>query len=70
MTRLSAVNCSLSARGDPGFGEAGRVGSLEPGKQADFLVLHAPNHVHLCYHFRVNLVQAVLKRGRLVAGQI
>ncbi len=70
MTRLSAVNCSLSARGDPGFGEAGRVGSLEPGKQANVLILDASNHLHLRYHFGVNLVQAVFKRGRLVAGQI
>ena len=51
------------------IGEAGRVGSLEPGKQADFLILDAPNHVHLCYHFGVNLVQAVFKRGRLAAGR-
>lgn len=49
-------------------GEAARVGSLEPGKQADLLILDAPNHIHLCYHFGVNLVQAVFKRGRLVAG--
>ncbi len=52
------------------IGEAGRVGSLEPGKQADFLILDAPNHVHLCYHFGVNLVQAVFKRGRLAAGHL
>ena len=51
------------------IGEAGRVGSLEPGKQADFLILDAPNHVHLCYHFGVNLLQAVFKRGRLAAGR-
>ena len=51
------------------IGEAARVGSLEPGKQADFLILDAPNHVHLCYHFGVNLVQAVFKRGRFAAGR-
>ena len=50
------------------IGEAARVGSLEPGKQADFLILDAPNHVHLCYHFGVNLVQAVFKRAQLAAG--
>jgi len=46
------------------------VGSLETGKQADFLILDAPNHLHLCYHFGVNLVQAVFKRGRLAAGRV
>jgi imidazolonepropionase len=52
------------------IGEAARLGSLEPGKQADFLILDAPNHLHLCYHFGVNLVQAVFKRGRLAAGHL
>ena len=52
------------------IGEAARVGSLEPGKQADFLILDAPNHLHLCYHFGVNQVQAVFKRGRLAAGRV
>ena len=51
------------------LGEAARVGSLEPGKQADFLILDAPNHLRLCYHFGVNLVEAVFKRGRLAACQ-
>jgi len=50
-------------------GEADFVGSLEVGKQADLLILDPPNPLHLCYHFGVNLVQAVFKRGRLVAGQ-
>ena len=50
------------------MGEADFVSSLELGKQADFLILDAPNNLHLCYHFGVNLVQAVFKRGRLAAG--
>jgi imidazolonepropionase len=50
------------------IGEAARVGTLEPGKQADFLILDAPNHLHLCYHFGVNLMQAVFKRGALAHG--
>ena len=54
----------------PAIGEAARVDRLEPGKQADFLILDAPNHLHLCYHFGVNLVQAVFKRGRLAHGHV
>lgn len=48
-------------------GEQAKVGSLEVGKQADLLILEAPSHEHLCYHFGVNLVETVIKRGRPVA---
>jgi len=48
-------------------GLADRLGSLEVGKQADFVVLDAPSHQHLCYHFGVNLMDKVVKRGRVVA---
>jgi len=47
------------------IGEQDRVGSLEVGKQADLLVLDAPNHEHLCYHFGVNLVERVVKNGKV-----
>jgi imidazolonepropionase len=42
------------------------VGSLEPGKQADLLVLDAPSHRHLTYQFATNLVRTVVKDGRVV----
>jgi imidazolonepropionase len=44
----------------------GEVGSLEAGKRADVIVLDAPNHKFLGYHFGVNLVDKVIKNGRLV----
>jgi len=48
------------------IGEQDCVGSLEVGKQADILVLDALNHEHLCYHFGVNLVDTVVKNGKVV----
>ncbi len=48
------------------LGRADRVGSLEPGKQADLVVLDAPSAKHLVYHFGVNLVRHVVKAGRVV----
>lgn len=42
------------------------VGSLEPGKLADVLIIDAPNYLHLPYHFGVNLVHSVYKKGCLV----
>ena len=48
------------------LGKADRLGSLEVGKQADVVVLDAPSPKHLVYHFGVNLVRHVVKRGSLV----
>jgi len=45
---------------------AGEVGSLEVGKRADVAVLNAPNHKFIGYHFGVNLVDKVIKNGRIV----
>ena len=42
------------------------VGSLEQGKQADVLVLDAPDHRHLGYRFGTNLVRQVVKNGHVV----
>ncbi|RPI08351.1 MAG: imidazolonepropionase, partial [Zetaproteobacteria bacterium] len=47
--------------------EQDRIGNLAVGKRADVLVLDAPSHEHLCYHFGVNLVDAVVKNGKVVA---
>jgi imidazolonepropionase len=48
------------------IGRDGQVGSLEPGKQADILILDIPDYRHLGYRFGGNLVQTVIKKGKLV----
>lgn len=45
---------------------ADRIGSLEPGKQADIVLFDMPNYLHLPYHFGVNLVRTVIKAGKVV----
>lgn len=42
------------------------IGSLEPGKQADLIILNVPEYQHLGYRFGTNLVKQVIKRGKLV----
>jgi len=42
------------------------VGSLEKGKKADVLILSCPNHQSIPYHFGVNLVETVIKNGKIV----
>jgi imidazolonepropionase len=39
------------------------VGSIEIGKQADIVLYDVPNYRHLAYHFGVNPVKTVIKRG-------
>jgi imidazolonepropionase len=46
--------------------QADSIGSLEPGKQADVLILDTPDYRHLGYRFGVNLVSTVIKRGKIV----
>lgn len=47
------------------IGAAEEVGSLEPGKAADVLVLDLPDYRDLPMHFGTNPVQRVVKRGRV-----
>jgi imidazolonepropionase len=51
------------------IGKAGVVGSLELGKKADIVVLDAPNHKFLGYRFGVNMVDKVVKNGRIVVDK-
>jgi len=46
------------------------VGSLELGKRADIIVLNVPNHRFLGYRFGANLVDKVIKDGRLVVDGV
>ncbi len=48
------------------LGLARYVGSLEPGKKADVIVLDIPSHKHLPYQFGVNHVDTVIKAGKVV----
>lgn len=44
---------------------ADRIGSIEVGKQADLLILDTADFRHLAYRFGGNLVDTVIKRGRV-----
>lgn len=45
-----------------------RIGSLEPGKQADILILNCEHPFQLVWELGQTPVQRVIKRGRVVAG--
>jgi imidazolonepropionase len=59
-----ALNAStINAAHAIGLGD--RIGSIEVGKQADLLIVNTPDYRHLAYQFGANLVETVIKRGRL-----
>ncbi len=49
-------------------GRAGKVGSLEPGKQADLVAFDAPSADAIPYYFGSNRVDWVIKAGRVVVS--
>lgn len=42
------------------------IGSVESGKQADLIILDIPNHKFLPYHYGINLVETVIKKGFII----
>ncbi len=51
------------------IGRGHEIGSLEPGKQADLLILDTADYRQLGYRFGTNLVQMVMKKGKVVIGE-
>jgi imidazolonepropionase len=68
MTPAEALNAA-TINGAFAVGRADAVGSLEKGKQADLLVLDVPDYKYIPYHFGVNHVQTVIKRGEVVVDR-
>lgn len=60
---LTAVTLNAAAA----VGRAERLGSLEPGKQADLVIWDAPNLDYIFYRFGQNLARTVIKNGVVVA---
>ncbi|WP_394583963.1 imidazolonepropionase [Cytobacillus firmus] len=45
---------------------AKEVGSIEPGKKADLLLLNVPNYMQMQYHYGMNHTDTVIKNGEVV----
>ncbi|WP_150269124.1 imidazolonepropionase [Paenibacillus tepidiphilus] len=50
------------------IGREKQIGSLRPGKQADLTLFAADNYRKLQYHYGMNLVHTVIKKGRVVVS--
>ena len=60
------VITALTLNAAAAVGRSSRIGSLEVGKQADVVIWNVPNYRQIFYHFGVDHVWWVLKRGRVV----
>jgi len=58
--------CALTLNGAAALGLAGQVGSIEPGKRGDLVILDAPSRAFLAYHSGMNLAKAVIAGGAVV----
>jgi imidazolonepropionase len=51
------------------IGMNNKIGSLEKGKQADIIILDIPSYTFIPYHFGINLVETVIKKGKIIQGK-
>lgn len=65
MLPQEAINCA-TINAAFAIDRASEIGSLEVGKNADIIVLDIDNHNKLPYCFGVNLVETVIKNGRIM----
>ncbi len=63
----SIAACTINAAAAIGRDEL--IGSLEAGKQADLLILEVDSYRHLGYRFGTNLVQRVVKKGKVAVDR-
>lgn len=52
------------------IGQQQRLGSIHAGKQADLLLLSVSDYRDLSYRFGLNLVEKVIKKGRLFSSEM
>jgi imidazolonepropionase len=64
--RPAEAIAAATINGAHALGRADRIGSLEPGKSADLLLLNVDDHREMARYFGVNLVHATIKRGAVI----
>lgn len=65
LTPAEAI-CAATLNSACAIGRGDVVGSLQPGKQADLLLLDVDDYRHLAYRFGTNLVRTVIKQGQVL----
>ncbi len=57
---------AATINGAAALGRADQIGSLEPGKYADLVILEAGDYRELAYYFGMNLCHRTMRRGRWI----
>ena len=63
---LPEALCAMTINGAAAIGRAETIGSIEPGKKADLVILDPPDYEFLIYNTAKNQVREVFKNGRSV----
>lgn len=66
MTPEEAVT-ALTINSAAALGRADRIGSIDIGKQGDLILLQYPSFKFLPYHVGMNIVECVIKNGKIVS---
>jgi len=66
--RMTPAEAIVAATFNPAYSlrRADRLGSLEPGKQADLVAFELPDYREIPYYFGVNFCRLTLKRGQII----
>ncbi len=65
MTPAEAI-CASTFNAACAISKQNEIGSLEKGKIADIIILDTPNHLFIPYHFGINHIEKVIKKGCIV----
>lgn len=57
---------AMTLNGAAALDRADTIGSIDPGKQADLIVLEFPSYTFIPYHIGVSTIEKVIKRGTIV----
>lgn len=63
---IEEVISALTINGAAAVDRANTVGSIDVGKKADLIILDAPSYKFLSYNIGVNLVETVVKDGKVI----
>jgi imidazolonepropionase len=65
---IEEIITSLTINAAAALGRSDTRGSIEKGKKADIIILEYPSIHFLPYHVAVNIVETVIKNGKIVRG--
>lgn len=63
---IEEIICALTINGAAAIGKSDVIGSIEVGKKADIIILEYPSIHFLPYHAGINIVETVIKNGKVI----